>query len=423
MQVTREQSATEPAAARANGHASPLRRWLVLGLFAVLCAAGVMYWRRRAPAAGSGSAGPSPATPASASVESRVVPVVVVKAERRDVPVYLDGLGNAQPLATVTVKSQVDGRLDSVKFTEGQSVKKGDVLAQIDPRPFVIALHQAEATLARDDAQAKNARKNLERYTNLVSQKLIPQQQVDDQQTAYDQAQASVAADRTQIESARLSLDYARIKSPIDGVTGVRLVDPGNIVHAGDTGGIVVVTQLDPMAVVFTLPQDDLPRVSRELSAGPLRAEAYSRDGDSRLGVGRLQLIDNQVNQATATIRLKAIFPNPDKALWPSAFIKVRLLLSTIKGALVVPAQAIQRGPQGAYVYVVDADKKAAMRSVVVDAAPDDTAVIEKGLSAGDDVVVEGQNALRPGAKVAPRPPAAAPPKGAPPARTRGTSP
>jgi multidrug efflux system membrane fusion protein len=420
MQVTREQSATEPAAARANGHPSPLRRWLVLGLFAVLCAGGVIYWRRRAPA---GSEGASPATTASASAESRVVPVVVVKAERRDVPVYLDGLGNAQPLATVTVKSQVDGRLDSVKFTEGKAVKKGEVLAQIDPRPFVIALHQAEATLARDDAQAKNARRNLERYTNLVSQKLIPQQQVDDQQTAYDQALASVAADRTQIASARLSLDYARITSPIDGVTGVRLVDPGNIVHAGDAGGIVVVTQLDPMAVVFTLPQDDLPRVSRELAAGPLTAEAYSRDGDSRLGVGRLQLIDNQVNQATATIRLKAIFPNPDKVLWPNAFIKVRLLLSTIKGAVVVPAQAIQRGPSGAFVYVVDADKKAAMRSVVVDAAPDDIAVIEKGLAAGDDVVVEGQNALRPGAKVAPRPPAVRSPKGGPPVRTRGASP
>lgn len=420
MQVTREQSATDPTGTRANGHTSPLRRVLVIGLLAVLCAAGVVFWRRRVP---GGSAGASPAAPSSASSESRIVPVVVVKAERRDVPVYLDGLGNAQPLATVTVKSQVDGRLDAVRFKEGQAVKKGDVLAQIDPRPFVIALHQAEATLARDDAQAKNARRNLERYTNLVSQKLIPQQQVDDQQTQYDQAQASLAADRTQIESARLSLDYARITSPIDGVTGVRLVDPGNIVHAGDAGGIVVVTQLDPMAVVFTLPQDDLPRVSRELSAGQLTAEAYSRDGDTRLGVGRLELIDNQVNQATATIRLKAIFPNPDKALWPNAFIKVRLLLSTIKGALVVPAQAIQRGPQGAFVYVVDGEKKAAMRPVVVDAAPDDSAVIEKGLAGGEDVVVEGQNALRPGAKVAPRPPVAVPPKGAPPARTRSASP
>lgn len=418
MQVMREQDVTEGAGVRPNGRASPARRLIVFALLAVLSAAGVFLWRRKAPA-GSERA---PSTAASASPEARVIPVAVVKAVRRDVPVYLDGLGNAQPLATVTVKSQVDGRLDSVRFKEGQKVKKGDVLAQIDPRPFVIALHQAEAAMARDDAQAKNARRNLERYTNLVSQKLIPQQQVDDQQTAYDQAQASVAADRTQVESARLSLDYARITSPIDGVTGVRLIDPGNIVHAGDAGGIVVVTQLDPMAVVFTLPQDDLPRVSRELSLGPLAAEAYSRDGDTRLGTGRLELIDNQVNQATATIRLKAIFPNPDKALWPNAFVKVRLLLATLHGALVVPAQAIQRGPQGAFVYIVDANQKAIIRPVEVDAAPGESAVVNKGLDGGEDVVVEGQNALRPGAKVAPRAPAP-PAKGGASGRTRSASP
>ena len=419
MEVMREQNATDPAGARSNGQVSPVRRLLVFALLALLSAVGVFLWRRRTPATSERA----PSTAASASPEARVIPVAVVKAVRRDVPVYLDGLGNAQPLATVTVKSQVDGRLDSVRFKEGQKVKKGEVLAQIDPRPFVIALHQAEAAMARDDAQAKNARRNLERYTNLVSQKLIPQQQVDDQQTAYDQAQASVAADRTQVESARLSLDYARITSPIDGVTGVRLIDPGNIVHAGDAGGIVVVTQLDPMAVVFTLPQDDLPRVSRELSAGPLTAEAYSRDGDTRLGTGRLELIDNQVNQATATIRLKAIFPNPDKALWPNAFVKVRLLLATLHGALVVPAQAIQRGPQGAFVYVVDAEKKAVIRPVEVDAAPGESAVVNKGLDGGEDVVVEGQNALRPGAKVAPRTPAPPPEKGSASRRTRSASP
>jgi multidrug efflux system membrane fusion protein len=413
MQVMRERAADETGT-QANVHAPTRRRFIGVGVLLLLLLGGAFFWRKHAEGGASAKSG-APATAGSASGDARVVPVLVAKAERRDEPVYLDGLGNAQPLATVTVKSLVDGRLDSVKFIEGQKVKKGDVLAQVDPRPYVIALHTAEATLAKDVAQSKNANRNLERYTNLVSQKLIPQQQVDDQQTTYDQAQASISSDRAQIENARLSLDYARITSPIDGVTGVRLVDPGNIVHAADAGGIVVVTQLDPMAVVFTLPEDDLPQVSRELAAGQLVTEAYARDGDAKLGVGRLQLIDNQVNQTTATIKLKAVFPNPDSVLWPNAFLKVRLLLSTRKGALVVPAQAVQRGPQGAFVYVVDADKKAIVRPVEVDGAPSEVAIITNGLSGGEDVVVEGQNSLKPGARVAPRPaPAAGGHDGAP---------
>ena len=419
MEAMRERAA-DATGTGASAHTAPRRRFIGVGVLLLLGLVGAFFWRKHAE--GGATGGASTAASASAAADARVVPVLVAKAERRDVPVYLDGLGNAQPLATVTVKSQVDGRLDSVKFKEGQKVKKGEVLAQIDPRPFIIALHTAEATLARDDAQSKNAARNLQRYTNLVSQKLIPQQQVDDQQTTYDQAQASIASDRAQIESARLSLDYARITSPIDGVTGVRLVDPGNIVHQADTGGIVVVTQLDPMAVVFTLPEDDLPQVSREMAQGQLVTEAYARDGDARLGVGRLQLVDNQVNQSTATIKLKAVFPNPDNALWPNAFLKVRLLLSTRKGALVVPAQAIQRGPQGAFVYVVDTEKKANVRPVEVDGAPNEVAIITKGLVGGEDVVIEGQSSLKPGARVASRPaPAtsARPARGAaPPARS-----
>ena len=400
MDVLREQRASaEPARSKAAppSHAG---RIVVVVLLVAGAVGGAIAYRHRSSGTKAGAA----AGAASASPEARVVPVLVVRSERRDVPVYLDGLGNAQPLATVTVKSQVDGRLDAVKFVEGQSVKKGDLLAQIDPRPFVIALHQGEAALARDSAQSRNALRNLERYKNLVGQKLIPQQQVDDQQTMYDQAEAAVAADRAQIDSARLQLDYAHIKSPIDGVTGVRLVDPGNIVHAGDAGGIVVVTQLDPMTVVFTLPEDDLPRVSKELAEGPLSVEAFSRDGGARLAAGKLALIDNQVNQQTATIKLKAVFPNPEKALWPNAFVKVRLLLATRHDALVVPAAAIQRGPQGPFVYVVGADKKAAMRPVGLEPGPDDVAIIERGIEPGADVVVEGQNALKPGATVAPRP-------------------
>jgi membrane fusion protein, multidrug efflux system len=402
--VMRERTA-EVTGTQGNAQPAPKRRFI--GVFALLALGlgGAFLWRRHAEHAPNAGA---PAAAGSASAESRVVPVITAKAERRDVPVYLDGLGYATPLATVTVKTQVDGRLDSVKFKEGQKVKRGDVLAQIDPRPFIIALHAAEAALAKDEAQSRNANRDLQRYTNLVSQKLIPQQQVDTQQTTFDQAQASTASDRAQIENARLSLDYARITSPVDGVTGVRLVDPGNIVHATDSGGIVVVTQLDPMAVIFTLPEDDLPAVARELAGGPLTTEAYTRDGDTKLATGKLEVIDNQVNQATATIKLKAIFANPDNVLWPNAFLKARLLLATRHGALVVPAQAIQRGPQGAFVYLVDADKKANVRPVELDGPPTEVAIIAKGLSGGEDVVVEGQNALRPGAKVAPRPSGAA---------------
>jgi multidrug efflux system membrane fusion protein len=373
--------------------------WL-LGLGVVAVVGGLAFVRLRgAPAAGAPAGSSTPG-------EARPVPVVVATAAKRDVPIYLEGLGNATPLATVVVRTQVDGRLDKVFYTEGQSVKKGDVLAQIDPRPFAIALRQAEAAIARDTATAQNAKRNLDRYQNLVGQKLIAQQQVDDQQMMHDQAMAALASDRTVAENARLQLDYAKIKSPIDGVTGVRLVDAGNIVHPSDATGIVVVTQLDPMGVVFTLPEDDLPRVSRELASGPLTVEAYSRDAQKRLAVGKLLVVDNQVSQATATIKLKAVFPNAERFLWPNGFLKTRLLLTTKPGALVVPAQAIQRGPKGTFVYVVDAANKAVTRFVMLEATEDEIAVIASGIEAGERVIIEGQSQLRPGATVAPRAPA-----------------
>jgi multidrug efflux system membrane fusion protein len=361
-----------------------------------LAVAAVVWRSRRAPAAG----GAAPA----ASAEARVVPVVIATAERRDVPVYLEGLGNAQPLATVTVKSQVDGRLDKVAFREGQEVKKGDLLAQIDPRPFTIQVHQAEAALVRDAAQLRNAKLNLERYRELVARQLIAQQQVDDQQATADQLEGTVKADQAQIDNARLLLDYTHIRAPLDGTTGVRLVDQGNLVHASDTTGIVIITQLDPMAVLFTLPQDDLARISKQFAEGPLVVEAYNRDGAARLATGSLELVDNQVNQATATIRLKAIFPNPNKSLWPNQFLKTRLLLLTEKDALVVPAAAVQRGPQGTFVYVVGKDQTAVLRPVELGATVDQLAIVTKGVAPGEQVVVEGQNQIKPGAKVAPRP-------------------
>jgi multidrug efflux system membrane fusion protein len=344
--------------------------------------------------------GPSPAASASAAAAARVVSVTTVKVTREDVPVWLEGLGNVSAFLTVTVKPQVDGRLDKVLFKEGQSVKKGDVLAQIDPRPFAIQLESAQAALARDKANLKNAQVNVERYTALSQDNLIPQQQLTDQQATAAQLAAQVTGDQAQIDAARLNLDYARITSPIDGVTGVRLVDQGNVVHAADPSGLVVVTQLDPIAVFFTLPEDQLPSVREAMSGDALLVEARSRDGGKVLGQGKLSVIDNQINQATATVRLKAIFDNPDHRLWPNQFVKARLKLGTRQNALVVPAAVVQHGPQGTFAYVVGADDTADVRPLKVLTMEGELALIESGLAEGETVVVSGQAQLRPHAKV-----------------------
>jgi multidrug efflux system membrane fusion protein len=352
---------------------------------------------------GAGQSGPGAPAPSGGAAGERVVPVTTAIAERRDVPVLVEGLGNVVPLMTVTVRPQVDGRLERVLFKEGDAVKKGQPLAQIDPRPFLIQLHQGEAALARDTANLENARKNLDRYAKLAQDRLVAQQQVDDQRASTVQLEAAAKADQATIEAARLNLDYARIASPLDGVTGVRLVDPGNIVKAADATGIVVVTQLDPIALIFTLPQDDLPRVQQGMSQGKLAVEALARDGGQSLGTGTLELVDNQVNAQTATIRLKAQFPNPARAFWPSQFVKARLHLETRKNALVVPAAAVQRGPKGSFVYVVASDKTTQPKPIEVASIEGEAAVIQKGLESGDVVVTEGQNQLKPGAKVSPR--------------------
>jgi multidrug efflux system membrane fusion protein len=319
---------------------------------------------------------------------------------REDVPIWLEGIGNVAAFFRVTVKPQVDGRLDKVFFKEGQSVTKGDLLAQIDPRPFTIQLESAQAARARDQANIKNAEVNVERYQKLAQDNLITQQQLTDQQAVVAQLQAQLQGDQAQIDAARLNLDYARIRTPIDGVAGVRQVDPGNVVHASDPNGLVVVTQIDPIAVLFTLPEDQLLSVREAMGDEPLVVEALSRDGDRSLGQGQLSVIDNEINQATATVRLKAIFQNPDHRLWPNQFVKARVKLKTRKGALVVPAAVVQHGPQGTFAYVVGADSTVSVRPVHVIATEGERAIIGDGLQPDEVVVVSGQAQLRPGARV-----------------------
>jgi multidrug efflux system membrane fusion protein len=332
----------------------------------------------------------------------RPVPVTIVRAAKEDVPITVEGLGTVTPLYTVTVKTQVDGRLDKVSYTEGQFVKQGEALALVDPRPFEIQEAQASAQRAKDLATQRNAEITLRRDSELSRQGLVSQQQVDNDRAAVEAAVAAVMADEAQVRAAALNVTYAHIQSPIDGVTGIRLVDPGNIVHAADPTGLVVITQLDPIALVFTLPEDDLPRVSEARSKGTPHVTALSRDGVAELGAGDLTVVDNQINQQTATLRIKAQMPNPDKKLWPNQFVKARLLLDVKKDALVIPAQSIQHGPKGTFVYVVDDAQKAQMRDVQADEIQGDRAIVTKGLAVGERVVTEGQAQLKPGSVVQP---------------------
>jgi membrane fusion protein, multidrug efflux system len=376
------------------------RRWIIAAVLVLLVAAAIWFLRR-----------PRPTQPgaASAAAQQRVVPVLTAQVQQRDLPIYLDGLGTVAAAKTVTVRPQVDGRLESVLFREGQVVRAGQMLAQIDPRPFRVQLQQAQGALARDSAQLRAARDLLQRDRELLRLQLVSQQEVDNQAGLVGQYEGAVAIDQAQIASARLNLDYARIASPIDGVTGVRLVDPGNLVRASDASGIVVLTQMDPISVMFTLPQDYLSQVAQQMELRALAVEAWSRDGETKLGTGELLVIDNQINQSTATMRLKATFANPQRLLWPNQFVKARLLLTVHKGAIVVPATAVQRGPEGTFAYVVGADQTVQPRPIEIDLTQGELAAIARGLSPGEVVVADGASALRPGAKVAARPAAQRP--------------
>jgi multidrug efflux system membrane fusion protein len=387
-------------------------------LIAALAVGGYYYWQWRmapSPAAGAG------ATKGGArGGQGGPTPVVASAATQGDIDVIVNGLGTVTPLRTVTVKTRVDGELLRVLFDEGQLVKEGELLAQIDPRAFQVQLQQAEGQLARDRALLENAKLDLERYNTLFQQDSIAKQQVDTQASLVRQYEGAVRVDASQVDNARLQLAYARITAPISGRLGLRQVDPGNIVHAGDTNGIVVITQLEPISVLYTVPQDLLPTVMKRLQSGEqITVEAWDREQKAKLGDGSLASADNQVDPQTGTVKLKARFANSDHVLFPQQFVNVRMKLDTLHDTVIVPAAAVQRGSQGMFVYVVQPDQTVALRTVTLGPADGQRQSIATGLKPGDMVVTDGTDRLRPGAAVAVasarpeiKPPAASPSKG-----------
>ncbi|HEY6049649.1 MAG TPA: MdtA/MuxA family multidrug efflux RND transporter periplasmic adaptor subunit [Thermoanaerobaculia bacterium] len=355
---------------------------------------------------------------AQAQIANRQIPVTGAAARVGDLDVYLTGLGTVSAVNTVTVRSRVDGQLIRIAFREGQLVRQGDLLAEIDPRPFQVQLTQAEGQMARDQAALQNALVDLQRYQVLASQDAIPKQQLDTQNAAVRQFQAAVKTDQGQIESAKLNLTYSRVTAPIAGSVGLKLVDAGNIVHANDPNGIVVITQLQPINVVFTIPADQLPPVrARMQSVRKLPVEAWDRELKNRLAVGSLLAVDNQIDQTTGTVRIKAEFQNENGALYSNQFVNARLLVNTLHGVVIVPSAALQRSPQSVFVYVVKPDSTVEMRNVTVALTQGDDTVMKQGVAAGEVVVIDGVDKLQQGSKVALNMAGAGAP-GGPPGRT-----
>jgi multidrug efflux system membrane fusion protein len=358
--------------------------------FAVFIAVGVLvsHFLTKSPSAHAPS--PPPA-----------VPVVVAKAKKGDQPIYLTGLGTVTPLNTVTLRSRVDGELLRIAVTEGQLITAGELVAEIDPRPFEVQLTQAEGQKERDEAQLANARVDLERYTILYQQNSVPKQQLDTQVAIVRQFEAAVKTDQGVIDNAKLQLIYTKITSPINGRIGLRQIDPGNIIHTTDTNGIAIVTQLQPISVIFSLPQDNIPDVMKKLRKGnQLRVDAYDRDMKNKITGGCLLTLDNQVDVTTGTVRFRAIFDNTDNALFPNQFVNARLLLDTKRRTILIPTAALQRGPQATFVYVVKPDSTVETRNVVVGPIERDVAAIDSGLAAGEIVVTQGTDKLEAGARV-----------------------
>jgi multidrug efflux system membrane fusion protein len=367
---------------------------------------GIWYFRSSRNA----SQAADPSTPAAAGkgkgssgAGGFVVPVVVSSAQRGDLPVYFNGIGTVTAFNTVTVRSRVDGQLINVAFKEGQFVHEGELLAQIDPRPFQVQLEQAQGQLAKDEAQRKDAEVNLERFKLLFTEGVIPQQQLDTQAALVGQFDGAIKSDQSQIDNAKLQLTYSRITAPISGRIGLRLVDVGNIVHATDATGLLVITQLQPISVIFSLPQDQLPQVNAKLHAGvPLIVEAFDREDTTKIASGKLATIDNQIDLTTGTYKLKSIFSNEDNSLFPNQFVNSHLLVDTKRNLTIVPAAAIQRGPQGTYVFAVGADNTVKIHIVTIAQTTGNNVGLSAGLNPGDIVVIDGQDKLQEGSKVNP---------------------
>lgn len=390
--------------------------WIAAASIVVLAAAGV-YAGRSGFLPGLIPSGSAPAaSPGAPPVRPVPVTAGVVKIE--EFAISRVGLGTVQAYNTVTVKVRVDGEVQKIAFREGQDVEVGDVLAQIDPRPYEAQLHQAEADKARDEALLANARLDLERFSSLVVKEFATRQSVDTQKALVAQYQAAIAHDQAVIDNARLQLGYTTVVSPLVGRIGIRLIDQGNIVHATDQTGLVVITQMAPISVIFTLPQKYLTEIIEATRRGPLAVSAYDQDDRIKLAEGRLELIDNQIDQGTGSIRLKAIFQNLDGELWPGQFVSARLLLGFRRGPI-VPEAALQSGPNGAYAFVVRQDSTVENRPVRIAASRNGEALIESGLAAGETIVVDGHYKLRPGARIVI---AAAPATAAPRERTASTA-
>jgi len=408
-----QESETSPVRELPRGSSSSSRAWVWIVIVACIAVAGYWYYRASHSKEASNVAPPAASKPGGRGpgAGNFTIPVVVATATKGDLPVYLNGLGTVTPLSTVTVRSRVDGQLINVAFKEGQFVKQGDVLAQIDPRPFQVQLEQAEGQLAKDMAQRQDAEANLERFKLLYNEGVIPKQQLDTQAASVGQFDGAIKSDQAQIDNAKLQLTYSRITAPISGRIGLRLVDPGNIVHATDANGLLIITQIQPIAVVFTLPQDQLPQVFDKLHKGSssLTVEAYDRDNTSKIATGKLLTIDNQIDVTTGTYKLKAEFSNEDSSLFPNQFVNTHLLVDTKRNLSLIPLAALQRGPQGTYVYVVGSDNTVKIQNITVAQTTAGTIGVSDGLQPGAMVVTDGQDKLQDGTKVVPNPSPQAP--------------
>jgi membrane fusion protein, multidrug efflux system len=388
------ESTTQPAARppRSRGLI-----WFVL-LLLIVGVAGYAVWRAGQPASaqraqGGGGGGGGGRGGGRGSVGP--VPVVVATVGRSSIPVYLQGLGNVTAFYTVTIKSRVDGQLMKVDFQEGDFVKAGQVLAEIDPRPYQVQLESAQATLAKDQALLDNAMVDFERYKKLLETDAVPKQQLDTQTALVAQYKAAIQQDAAAVDNAKLQLVYAKVTAPISGVAGLRLVDPGNIVHASDPGGMVVITQLQPISVLFTIPEDALPQITQRLRAGAhLGVDAYNRDNSKKLASGTLMTVDNQIDNTTGTSKLKAVFDNKDFLLFPQQFVNIHLLVDSLQNQLVVPNVAVQNGQQGTFVYVVDDSSRVHLKTVQVGKTTETSSDITSGIAEGDRVVVDGTDRL-----------------------------